>query len=1054
MTTPRFPALLALAGALAAAFPMAANSAPANKYAEWEQPEVVQVNREPMKTTFFNFERRDLALKGDKAASQYFLSLDGTWSFAYSRNPESRPVEFYKPAFDVSRWKTIQVPGMMQAQGYGQAFFNNSDYPFPPNQPYILHSMNEVGSYRRNFDLPANWDGRDVFLHIGAAGAAYYIWVNGQRVGYSEDSKLPSEFKLTRFLRPGSNVIAIELYRFADGSYLEDQDFWRVSGFERSVYLYAEPKAHLRDYVVRATLDKAAYRDGEFTLQPEFAGAAQGKLTATLLDGEKPVLTLESAVNGGKAAKPLRGSVPGVRQWSAEAPNLYRLLLEFHDAKGALVSSTSRMVGFRTVEVKDGEVRVNGKRVMFKGVNRHEHDPHTFHVISEESMRKDIELMKQANVNAVRTSHYPNDPRWYALADEYGLYVMDEANIESHEYMGLGDRVKHIPGEREKIQLGYQPHWAVAHLDRVSRMVQRDRNHPSVILWSLGNEAGTGPNFERAAKWVREQDPDRLLSYLGYGTIGEEHLPNDYVDIYAPMYDDVEKMVDYAQDPRYKQPMIQCEYAHAMGNSVGNLEDYWQVMRAHRKLQGGFIWDWVDQAMLLKDKQGRSYWAQGEDFGPNPRKDMSEVGDGLVQADRTPDPEYYEVRKAYSPVVFEGDPAGGKLRVVNRYDFADLSGFDFDWSVTRDGTQVAGGPLAGVNAAAQSSADVALALPAFERDPRYEYVLTLRAKARAGAIPGVPAGMVLGFSQFVLQSPSAAAGAAATRWVAPSRAANAVELRAGGAVLTVDTASGKLAYSAGGKQLLTGGMPNFWRALTENDLGTGLDKTHAIWKQFSEKRNVRAIDLLPDGVRVEYVFGAGAARWNATYRMDAGGAVQVMASFTPLRDDLPDPLRIGMRFDSVPTLDTVEWYGRGPQESYSDRVTGAALGRYKGKLADQYHNYVRPQESGNKTGVRWLTLSAGGASGAGSSVQLRGAQPLSVNALPFPYEDLYPRPRGTWHSSDIRPHGNGSLLVDAVQTGVGGDTGWNATGRPHMKYRVKLEPTSYQFTIAPQGAAQ
>jgi beta-galactosidase len=1048
MTTPRFPALLALASALAAAFPLAASAAPAGKYAEWEQPEVVQVNREPMKTTFFNFERRDLALKGDKAASQYYLALDGTWSFAWSRTPESRPVDFYKPGFDVSRWKSIQVPGMMQAQGYGQPLFNNSDYPFPPNQPYILHSMNEVGSYRRNFDLPAHWDGRDVFLHIGAAGAAYYIWVNGQRVGYSEDSKLPSEFKLTRYLKPGSNVIAVEMYRYADGSYLEDQDFWRVSGFERSVYLYAEPKAHLRDYVVRATLDKSAYRDGEFTVQPAFAGAAQGKLSATLLDGDKPVLSLESAVSGGKAAKPLRGTLPGVRPWSAEAPNLYRLLLEFHDAKGVLVSSTSRMVGFRTVEVKDGEVRVNGKRVMFKGVNRHEHDPHTFHVISEESMRKDIELMKQANVNAVRTSHYPNDPRWYALADEYGLYVMDEANIESHEYMGLGDRVRHIPGEREKIQLGYQPQWAAAHLDRVSRMVQRDRNHPSVILWSLGNEAGTGPNFERAAKWVREQDPDRLLSYLGYGTIGEEHLPNDYVDIYAPMYDDVEKMIDYAQDPRYKQPMIQCEYAHAMGNSVGNLEDYWQVMRSHRKLQGGFIWDWVDQAMLLKDKQGRSYWAQGEDFGPNPRKDMSEVGDGLVQADRTPDPEYYEVRKAYSPVVFEGDPASGKLRVVNRYDFADLSGFDFDWSLTRDGTQVAGAALAGVNAAAQSSADVALALPAFERDPRYEYVLTLRAKARAGAIPGVPAGMVLGFTQFVLQAPSVAAGAKGG-WVAPVRAAGGVELRAGGALLAIDAGSGKLTYSARGKQLLTGGMPNFWRALTDNDLGTGLAKTHAIWKQFSEQRNVRAIDMLADGVRIEYVFGAGAARWNATYRMDASGAVQVMATFTPLRDDLPDPLRIGMRFDSAPALDTVEWYGRGPQESYSDRITGAALGRYKGKVADQYHNYVRPQESGNKTGVRWLTLS-----GAAGAIELRGAQPLSVNALPFPYEDLYPRPRGTWHSSDIRAHGNGSLLVDAVQSGVGGDTGWSAVGRPHMKYRVKLEPTSYQFTIAPQGSAQ
>ena len=1050
MTTPRFPALLAVASALAAAFPLAASAVPATKYAEWEQPEVVQVNREPMKTTFFNFERRDLALKGDKAASQYYLSLDGTWSFAYSRNPESRPVDFYKPGFDVSRWKTIQVPGMMQAQGYGQPLFNNSDYPFPPNQPYILHSMNEVGSYRRNFDLPANWDGRDVFLHIGAAGAAYYIWVNGQKVGYSEDSKLPSEFKLTHFLRPGSNVIAIELYRFADGSYLEDQDFWRVSGIERSVYLYAEQKAHLRDYVVNATLDKAAYRDGEFTLQPEFSGAAQGKLTATLLDGDKAVLSLESAVSGGKATAPLRGTVPGVRQWSAEAPNLYRLLLEFHDAKGALVSATSRKIGFRTVEVKDGEVRVNGKRVMFKGVNRHEHDPHTFHVMSEESMRKDMELMKQANINAVRTSHYPNDPRWYDLADEYGLYVMDEANIESHEYMGKGDSVRHIPGEREKIQLGYQPHWAAAHLDRVSRMVQRDRNHPSVIFWSLGNEAGTGPNFERAARWVREQDPQRLISYLGHGTIGEEHLPNDYVDIYAPMYDPIEKMIDYAKDPRYKQPMIQCEYAHAMGNSVGNLEDYWQTIRSFRKLQGGFIWDWVDQAMLLKDKQGRSYWAQGEDYGPNPRKDMSEVGDGLVQADRTPDPEYYEVQKVYSPVVFEGDPVGGKLRVVNRYDFADLSGFDFDWSLARDGTQVAGGSLAGVNAPAQSSADVQLTLPKLERDPRYEYVLTLRAKARDGAIRGVPAGMVLGFSQFVLQSSLAASGAEAKdNWIAPVRAGSGVELRAGSAVLAIDAASGKLAYSLGGKNLLTGGMPYFWRALTENDLGTGLNKTHTVWKQFSESRNVRAFDILQDGVRVEYIFGAGSARWDATYRMDSKGAVQVTATFAPLRGDLPDPLRIGMRFDSNPSLDTIEWYGRGPQESYSDRITGAPLGRYSGKLADQYHNYVRPQESGNKTGVRWLTLK-----GAGTGLQLRGTQPLSVSALPFPYEDLYPRPRGTWHSSDIHPHGDGSLLVDAVQTGVGGDTGWSQVGRPHMQYRIKLEPTTYQFTIAPQGTAQ
>jgi beta-galactosidase len=1011
------------------------------KPAEWEQPEVVAVNREPMKATFFNFESREKALAGDKAASQYFLSLDGTWSFAYSATPEKRPKDFYKPSYDVSKWGHIQVPGMLQAQGYGKPIFTNIKYPFPQNEPFIPHDLNEVGSYRRDFDVPAAWNGRDVFLQIGAAGAAYYVWVNGQRVGYSEDSKLPAEFDLTRHVHPGRNTIAIELYRWADGSYLEDQDFWRVNGIERSVYVYAEPKTRLRDYRVTAGLDKSNYRDGRFELVADIAGApARVDVEARVLDGTREVLRVKGTPGADRKAV-LAGAIPAVKPWSAETPNLYTLLVEVTDAQGRLVSATSRRIGFRTVEIADGEVRVNGRRVMIKGVNRHEHDPATYRVMSMESMRMDIELMKRANVNAVRASHYPNDPRWYDLADEYGLYIMDEADLESHGYMEKGDHAGD-PQKRAAIQLGYKPHWRIAHLDRVSRMVERDKNSPSVIFWSLGNEAGTGPNFENAAAWIRKNDPTRLISYLGHGTIGEEHLPNAYVDIYAPMYDDIEKMADYALDPNFRQPMIQCEYAHAMGNSLGNLEDYWQVIRAHRKLQGGFVWDWVDQSIIAKDDKGRTYWASGFDLNPE-RGDNSVVGDGVVRSDRTPDPEYYELQKVYSPVVFEGDPTSGAIEVVNRYDFRDLSHLVFDWELAREGVVVARGTLADAATPAGARQKLAITLP--EVAGGGERVLTVRAKSRAAAA-GVEQGAVVGWSQFVIEPPRIPQ----KQWppVAPVRTDGAVELRAGDAVLRLAPDTGLVTYTVAGRTVLKGGAPNFWRGLTDNDEGAGVDKSHKVWKTFTEQRKVRDVTVTGDGVRVLFSFGAGAAHWENTYRMRPDGSVDVQASFTPLRDDLPDPLRLGLRFDSLPTLDSLSWYGRGPYESYADRKTGSALGLYGGKVADQYHGYIRPQESGNKTDVRWFQLQGGD----GTGIRVDAETPIAFNALAFPYEDLYLRPRGTWKSSEVAPHGDGSLLVDMAQAGVGGDTGWSLDGRPHAKYRIPLAPASYRFVLAPVRA--
>ncbi|WP_298330926.1 glycoside hydrolase family 2 TIM barrel-domain containing protein [Asticcacaulis sp.] len=1008
--------------------------------AEWEQPEVLAVNRLPMKATFFNYESVDKAVAGQMAASANYLTLDGTWKFALSKTPETRPVDFYKPDFDVSGWGTVQVPGILQAQGYGVPLFSGAGYPFGANEPYVRHEVNEVGSYRRDFELP-NWSGKDVFLHIGAAGAAYYIWVNGQKVGYSEDSKLPSEFDLTPYVRAGKNTISIELYRYADGSYLEDQDFWRLSGIERSVYLYAEPKTRLGDYTVTALLDKT-YTDGVFALEAELKGVkGAGTITATLYDGETVVLTARGRATTDKPAR-LSGTIKNVRQWSAETPNLYRMVIEYRDTKGVLVSATAKKIGFRTIEIRDGEVQVNGKRVMIKGVNRHEHDPYTFRVVSPETTRKDMELMKQAHVNALRMSHYPNDPHVYDLADEYGLYVMDEANIESHTYMAM---IRDID-QRYKAQLGYKPHWYAAHLDRVSRMVERDKNVTSVVFWSLGNEAGIGPAFERAAKWVRGHDKTRLLNFLGYGTIGEEHRSNAYVDIYAPMYDSPVKMADYAKDSRYSQPMIQCEYAHAMGNSLGNLEDYWETIRAYKKLQGGFIWDWVDQAVIRKDAKGRDYWAQGFDFPTGEWQEDSTIGDGVVQADRTPDPEYYELQKVYSPVVFEGDPKTGTLTVVNRNDLIDLSGYAFGWKLEKDGVTVKTGTLTGVNAPAAGRTAVPLDLGAVSYDPAAEYVLTVSAVAADDRMPGVPKGSSMGWTQFVLQTARPAA-LTASGPVKVTRTASTVELSAGPSRLTLDAKTGLLtAYAVNGQVLLSGGTPYFWRGPTDNDIGTGVVTSHAIWKTLSEKRTLETLEVSETGeVKVGWRVGAGSVRFTTSWHLYGDGTLDVKADYVPLRDDLPDPLRVGLKFATSPALTDLQWYGRGPQESYADRKTGAAISLYQGKVADQYHNYTRPQESGNKTDVRWMALTTA----TGQGVRVTGHQPLSANALAFPVEDLYQQPVGQRHSSDIAPHGDGTLMIDALQTGVGGDTGWNTVGRPHVKYRIPNAPLSYGFTLSP-----
>jgi beta-galactosidase len=938
---------------------------------------------------------------------------------------------------------------MWQAEGYDQARYNNIVYPFTANRPLIPHATNPVGSYRRTFEVPPTWSGQDVILHIGAAGSAYQVWVNGVEAGYSEDSKLPSEFDVTALLKPGQkNIVAIQIHRWSDGSYLEDQDFWRVSGIERSVYLKGVPKARLADLFVHASLDKD-YRDG--LLSTDVALTARGQplnLRMTLLDGDKVVLMKEARVAPGAArSETLSAPVPGVRQWTAETPNLYTLLVELLDAQGQLIQATPQRIGFRTVEIKNGLVMVNGRPIVIRGVNRHEHDPETFHVMSEASMRRDIELMKRNNINAVRTSHYPNAERWYALADEYGLYVMDEANIESHAYMEEGNR---HPERRAKIQIGFDPAWEAAHVSRVLNMVERDKNHPSVIFWSLGNEAGIGPNFEKAAAQARQRDPSRLISYLGWGTLDWEHRPNAYVDIYAPMYDDVEKMVDWATDPTRTQPMIQCEYAHMQGNSGGNFKDDWDTIYKYEKLQGGFIWDWVDQSMYRYAKDGRRYWGDGGEYGPNPGGDI-EFGDGLIQPDRTPNPHVYEVQKVLSPIQFEAfDAATATVTVRNRHDFRDLSGFTFEWTLQENGATVASGPLPALSTAARGTQKVKLPLSGFQRKPGAEYFVTVRAKAKAGAVPLTPEGYVVGWEQFALTPRAVASAAPAKGTVELKETADAVMLSAAGTTLALDRKTGLLTgYGKAGGSLLSGGQPNFFRAETDNDTLTGTVGQQTPWRVMTHERQVRSIvsrRLAGGGaeVVVDHALGAGAARFVTTYAMRGDGSVDVVGLLMPLKSDLPPPVRVGLWFDIPQSLTTVGWYGRGPHESYVDRKTGAAIGLWRGAIAEQNHDYMRPQDTGNKVDVRWLEVSGGG-----RGLRVEGQGVLMANALAFPYTDLYRREPGSWKSTDIVPHDHGTLLVDGAQWGVGGDTSWNHVGQPHAQYRTRLEPVRVAFRLQP-----
>jgi beta-galactosidase len=885
-----------------------------------------------------------------------------------------------------------------------------------------------------------------VYIHLGGVKSAFYIWVNGQQIGYSEDSKLEAEFDITPYVKKGDNLVALEVYRWSDASYLECQDFWRISGVERDVFLYARPKVHLYDVRIVSVLD-SLYRDGMFGFEAELKSttetpAANYSCVVTLRDASGKEIFTDRKTFPPLAAKlssstiNISKRVPSVAQWSAELPNLYSLDIVVQNADGTVQEATSKKIGFRTVEVRGADFLVNGKRIFVKGVNRHEHDPETIHVLSREQMEKDIRLMKMFNVNAVRTCHYPNNPTWYDLCDQYGIYVIDEANIESH---GMGYDLSRT--------LGNNPHWLKAHLERTSRMVLRDKNHPSIITWSLGNEAGNGSNFYECYKWIKTYDPTRPVQY-------ERALLEWNTDIYCPMYPHPNSLIQYAlSNPT--RPLIMCEYAHSMGNTLGNFREYWEIIESYPALQGGFIWDWVDQGVWL-EKNGVRFFGYGGDWGPpGTPSDNNFNCNGLVLPDRTPGPQAYEMKKTYQNIKFRLlDAKQGLVEIKNGYFFRDLSNYLIKWTLLENGKKVKSGEIKSVEAPPGKAAIINLGL-----DPSHavggELYLNLSAVTKT-AEGLVPAGHEQAKEEFVLAGQANPPDFVADR--------TPVNVDNSGAHLILSNKNFSLefsketgliqAYTVNGKQMWSQGpRPNFWRPPNDNDFGAGSQKTMGEWKDVGKSERAKQViverdEKNPDGVvkvRVETPLLKGEALVVAEYVVDGRGAVSVRSNFIALRGKHANLFKVGNHLLLPTDFTTIQWYGRGPHESYWDRKASAFVGPYEGSIKNQYHPYIRPQESGNKTDVRWARLKRN--DGSGFEVRFVDAL-LNVNALLYSPDQLYPgETKKQTHSLELKPDKFVHLDIDYQQMGVAGIDSWYSL--PLEQYRLPYQNYSYSYRIVP-----
>lgn len=1001
---------------------------------EWRDPNVNAVNRYPMHTSYFAYESVAQAERGAPEMSENYLSLAGTWKFSWVRDADKRPTDFYKSSFNDSGWTTMAVPAVWELNGYGDPIYVNTGYAwrgqFENNPPEVPVSNNHVGSYRREITVPASWKGKDVIVHFGSVTSCIYLWVNGKFVGYSEDSKLEAEFDLTSYLKYGQeNLIAFQVFRWCDGTYLEDQDFFRFSGVARDCYLYSREKKRVEDIRITPDLD-VTYEDGSLAVDLTLKGKT--KVTLTLQDADGNTVASASA---GQSGRTVIDGIKSVKKWTAETPYLYKLLVST-DAGETIPLN----VGFRKVEQKGGQILVNGQPVLFKGVNRHELDPDGGYVVSQERMIEDIRIMKELNINAVRTCHYPDDSHWYDLCDKYGLYMVAEANVESH---GMGYDEKTL-AKRED--------YHKAHLERNQRNVQRNYNHPAIIFWSLGNEAGFGPNFEDVYHWVKAEDASRAVQY-------EQAHGNEFTDVYCPMYADYKQSEKYAQGENISKPMIQCEYSHAMGNSGGGFNEYWDLFRKYPHLQGGFIWDFADQSIRWKDKDGKEFYAYGGDFNTTDASDGNFCDNGILGPDRQLNPHAYEAAYFYQNIwTTPADISKGRMKVKNENFFRDLSAYYMEWQLMEDGTPVKYGTVDKIDA--KPGQEVEISLPIGDTSNDHEYLLNVayRLRTQEGLLA---AGTTVARDQIAVTSPTIpdmtiGTGEAYNSWVLGPT----VEMSSGRPnivrgddfVIEFDSQTGYITrFVKGGKEMIAPGeelRPNFWRASTDNDYGADLQHRWEIWKSPTISLtdiSSRATDPLVE-IKAEYAMGDIPAVLSLTYLISSQGEIKVTERMSPnVTDTRVAPLfRFGMRMAMPEDNEIVEYYGRGPVENYSDRNHSTFIGRYKQTVDEQFYSYIRPQENGNKTDLRWWRVT----DKAGRGLQVKAILPFSASALHYSQESLDEGPqKHNAHPAEIEKSPLTFLCIDQAQCGLGCVNSWGAIPLP--EYQLPFGEREFSFILSP-----
>ena len=992
------------------------NAMQAQNFNEWKDPEVNSVNRSTMHTNYFAYASADEAKAGIKENSKNFMTLNGLWKFNWVRNADARPTDFFQTNFNDKGWDNIKVPGVWELNGYGDPIYVNVGYAwrsqFKNNPPFVPVENNHVGSYRKEITLPADWKGKEIFAHFGSVTSNMYLWVNGRYVGYSEDSKLEAEFNLTNYLKPGKNIIAFQVFRWCDGTYLEDQDFFRYSGVGRDCYLYARDKKYIQDIRVTPDLD-SQYKDGTLNISVDLKGS--GTVALNLTDAQGNSVATADLKGSGKLNTTLNISNPA--KWTAETPNLYTLTATLKNGNNT-VEVLPIKVGFRKIELKGGQILVNGQPVLFKGADRHEMDPDGGYVVSVERMLQDIKVMKELNINAVRTCHYPDDNRWYDLCDQYGLYVVAEANVESHG-MGYGDKT-----------LAKNPSYAKAHLERNERNVQRGYNHPSIIFWSLGNEAGMGPNFEKCYTWIKNEDKSRAVQY-------EQARTSEFTDIFCPMYYGYDACVKYSEG-NIQKPLIQCEYAHAMGNSQGGFKEYWDIIRKYPKYQGGFIWDFVDQSCHWKNKDGVDIYGYGGDFNKYDGSDNNFCDNGLISPDRVPNPHAYEVGYFYQNIwTTVADLAKGEINIFNENFFRDLSAYYMEWKLLANGEVVQTGIVSDLKVAPQQTVKVQLPFDTKNICPCKELLLNVSYKLKA-AETLLPAGTTIAYDQLSIRDYKApelklenqqTSNVAVIVPTIQDNDRNYLIVNGEDFTLEFNKHNGYLCrYDVNGMQLMEDGSlltPNFWRAPTDNDYGAGLQNRYAAWKNPVLKLTSlkHAIEDEQAVVRAEYDMQSIGGKLFLTYTINNLGAVKVNQKMVADKSKkVSEMFRFGMQFRMPLAFNEIEYYGRGPVENYSDRNHAAMLGKYRQTVKEQFYPYIRPQETGTKTDIRWWRLLNIG----GNGLQFVSDAPFSASALNYTIESLDDGAgKDQRHSPEVEKANFTNFCIDKAQTGLACVNSWH-----------------------------